>query len=175
MIKKVPTYDRCLVVDSNYMSKQVISSERAFVIWFKGNAEIISNHDVYFKLVNPDLQIKKPSIIKIKKYVNYYGKAALNRENIFKRDNYTCAYCPEGTEHKRDFLTIDHIIPKSKGGKDTWENLITACKGCNNLKADLSLKVFKKDFHVHPKKPHHLMMLKNVGYIYDEWKPYLFM
>ena len=166
-------YRKTLVLDSSYIPRSVISTERAFVISYKGNAEVISEHPESFKLVNPELDIAKPSIIRVFKYINVpYSKVALSRDNVFKRDNYECVYC--GCSNKRK-LTLDHLIPKAKGGKDTWENLVTACWRCNNEKADLTLEEWGRSAdEIQPYRPHHLMLMKQLDYIPKEWKPFLF-
>lgn len=163
-------YTKALVVDNTYTARSIITTERAFVIAYKGNAEIIHEHPENFKLVNPNLDIKKPSVIRVKKYIKLSDKVPLNRENIYKRDNYTCVYC--GEEDKKLF-TIDHVIPKAKGGQNTWDNLVTACKKCNSDKADLTLEEYGKDIPI-PKRPHYLMLMKQLKYIPQEWKFYLF-
>jgi len=164
-------YRKTLVIDTSYMAKSIITTERAFVISYKGNAEILATHPESFKLVNPELDIKKPSIIRVFKYVNnHVQKVPLTRVNIYKRDNYQCVYC--GNDNVKS-LTIDHVIPQSKGGPNTWDNLVTACKTCNGEKADLTLKEYGKKIP-HPKRPHYLMLMKQLDYIPEEWKPYLF-
>jgi 5-methylcytosine-specific restriction endonuclease McrA len=164
-------YNKCLVLDSSYIPRSIISTERAFVISYKGNADIVKAHPESFKLINPTLDIKKPSIIRVFKYVNkQITKVPLSRENVFKRDGYCCVYC--GDDHKKT-LTLDHVIPQSKGGKDSWENLVTACKKCNLQKSDLTLKEFGKEIP-QPRRPHYLMLMKQVTYIPKEWKDYLF-
>lgn len=164
-------YSKCLVVDTSYMPRSIITTERAFVISMKGNADVISNHPISFGLVNPKLKIFKPSIIKVRSYVNVpYHKVALTRENIYKRDNYECVYC--GANERKN-LTLDHVIPQSKGGPNTWENLVTACKSCNGQKADLTLEEYGKIIP-EPKRPHSLMLLKKAKYIPEEWEDYLF-
>ncbi len=71
-----------------------------------------------------------PSIIRLSKYVSLpFKTVVLNRKNLMLRDNHTCQYCG-----KKDQLTIDHVIPRSRGGKDTWQNMIVACHRCNHLK-----------------------------------------
>lgn len=164
-------YRKALVLDSSYMARSIISTERAFVISYKGNAEVIHEHPQSFKLVNPELDIKKPSVIRVHKYVNvHYGKVPLNRENIYKRDNYECVYCQEDD---RKLLTLDHVVPQAKGGKDTWDNLVTACKRCNGEKADLTLKEYGKEIPK-PQRPHYLMLMKKLDYIPQDWREYLF-
>ena len=163
---------KCLVVDSSYIARAVISTERAFVISYKGNAEVLEEYPEKFQLVNQELDIKKPSIIRVFTYVNLkIQKVPLTRHNIFKRDNYTCVYCGE---KNRKLLTLDHVIPQSKGGPNTWNNLVTACKKCNNEKDSLSLEEYGKKIPK-PYKPHYLMLMKRITEIPNEWKPYLFM
>lgn len=163
---------KTLVIDTSYIARSIVTTERAFVISYKGNADIIEEYDESFKLVNPHLDIKKPSIIKVRSYVDApFQKVALTRENVFRRDGYECVYC--GSDNKRT-LTIDHVVPQSKGGSNTWENLVTACKSCNHEKSDLTLKEFGKKIP-QPKRPHYLMLVKQMGEIPKEWKPYLFL
>lgn len=163
-------YEKTLVVDSSYIARSIISTERAFVISYKGNADIVAEHPETFGLVNPKLEINKPSIIRVHTYVNInFQKVALTRDNVFKRDGFECVYC--GDSNKKT-LTLDHVVPQSKGGPNTWDNLVTACKRCNNEKADLTLKEYGKEIPK-PQRPHYLMLLKKTNYIPDEWKPYL--
>ena len=164
-------YGKCLVLDSSFIPRSIISTERAFVISYKGNADIIHEHPESFKLINPELDIKKPSIIRVFKYVNQQiHKVPLNRENVFKRDGYCCVYC--GNDNRKT-LTLDHVVPQSKGGKDTWENLVTACKRCNGEKSDLTLEEYGKEIP-QPRRPHYLMLMKQMTHIPKEWDNYLF-
>jgi len=153
------------------MARSIISAERAFVISYKGNAEVIAEHPETFGLVNPELQINKPSIIRVFKYVKQnIHKVPLTRENVYRRDNYECVYC--GSSNQKS-LTLDHVIPQSKGGTDTWDNLVTACRPCNAEKADLTLEEYGKEIPS-PKRPHYLMLLKSINHVPEEWKPFLF-
>ena len=162
--------NKTLVLDSSYTPRGIISSLRAFVIVYKGNANVVYEHEEAFKLYNPELIIQKPSIIRVPKYLHTkHHKVPMTRNNIYKRDGFECVYCGEGETRQ---LTLDHVVPKSKGGPNTWENLVTACKKCNNEKADLSLEEWGKDIP-EPKRPHYLMLLRQVSHIPEEWKPYL--
>lgn len=163
-------YGKCLVLDSSFIPRSIISSERAFVISYKGNADVIYEHPESFKLINPELDFKKPSIIRVFKYVNQQiQKVPLNRENVFKRDNYCCVYCGDSN---RKTLTLDHVIPQSKGGKDSWDNLVTACRRCNSEKSDLTLEEYGKEIP-QPRRPHYLMLMRQTSYIPSEWEDYL--
>ena len=164
-------YQKALVVDSSFIARSVISTERAFVISYKGNAEVIAEHPETFNLVNPELIIYKPSIIRVFTYVKQnIQKVPLTRENVYRRDNYECVYC--GCSNQRT-LTLDHVIPQSKGGKDSWDNLVTACKSCNSEKADLTLEEYGKEIP-EPKRPHYLMLMKSMTHIPKEWETFLF-
>jgi hypothetical protein len=164
---------KCLVIDNSYMPRTIISTERAFAIVYKGNAEALFEYDKYFKLASSNtLKIKKPCVIRVFKYVNQpFHRIALTRQNVFKRDNHKCVYC---SETNKKLLTIDHVVPQSKGGPNTWENLVTACKSCNCEKDNLSLdewgKIIPKPF-----RPHYLMLVRNLGVIPEDWKNFLFL
>lgn len=165
-------YSKCLVVDSSYMPRSVITTERAYVISYKGNADIVVTHPESFKVVNPKLDIPKPSIIRVYTYVNVdFRKVPLSRENVYRRDNHECVYCGE---NNRKLLTLDHVVPQSKGGKNRWDNLVTACKKCNGEKSDLTLEEYGKKIP-DPKRPHHLMLMKQLHHIPKEWESYLFL
>ena len=164
-------YQKTLVVDSSFMARSIISTERAFVISYKGNAEVVAEHPETFGLVNPSLQIYKPSIIRVFQFVKQHiHKVPLTRENVYKRDNYECVYC--GYSNVK-MLTLDHVIPQSKGGKDSWDNLVTACRQCNGEKSDLTLEEYGKQIP-EPKRPHYLMLLKQLTDIPKEWETFLF-
>lgn len=178
-------FSQTLLLDSSFMPKDVVDSKRAFAIWYKyankdrsdhdfekkGNCEILHNHPAKFGLVKKEIEIFKPSVIRVKSYIPIsYSKVPLTRINIFKRDNWTCIYCGDTRKNR---MTVDHIIPQSKGGPNTWENMITACKKCNHEKSDLDLEEYGKEIII-PHRPHALMLLKKVKYIPYVWKKYLF-
>ena len=159
-----------LVLNQSYEPLQICNVKRAFLLVFKEKASIIEYMKNY-KLKTISREFPIPSIIRIEKYISikrFYIK--LSKENIFRRDQYVCQYC--GSTQKP--LTIDHIIPKVKGGLDSWPNLVTACQDCNNRKGDkdlieTSLKLLSK-----PNKPHRLHSLyAKIKNSPKEWKSYL--
>ncbi len=161
-----------LVLNQSYEALQICNVKRAIKLVLKEKASIIEHiKDIKLKSVTREFLI--PSIIRIERYIqiNRYS-IKLNKENIFKRDNYTCQYCGKNNQP----MTIDHIIPKIKGGKDSWINLVTACQSCNNKKGRRDLKETNLSLLIKPKKPHRLYslqskMIKNR----DEWKIYLYL
>ncbi|MGB9702325.1 MAG: HNH endonuclease [Candidatus Kapaibacteriota bacterium] len=95
----------------------------------------------------------------------------LTRKNIMKRDGMQCQYC--GKKHIQ--LTVDHILPKSRGGKDEWENLVTACYECNNKKGNRTPEEAGMKLLSIPKRPNPLSFIKNnLTARENSWKDYLF-
>ena len=89
-----------------------------------------------------------------------------------RRDDHKCQYCGK----KNVEMTVDHIIPKSKGGADSWENLVTACVKCNNIKGNRTPEEIGMKLHSKPRKPNHILFLKlAIGAMEDDWRPFLFM
>jgi 5-methylcytosine-specific restriction endonuclease McrA len=160
-----------LVLNQNYEPITICNVRRAVVLVFLGKAELISSVDnkcirtVYRTFVYP-------SIVRLSIFVRVpFKKIILSRKNILRRDNHRCQYCGSTTA-----LTIDHIIPKSRGGDETWENLVVACIKCNNRKSDRTPEEAKMVLWSKPKKPSHITFIKNfVGRVDEEWKPYLYM
>lgn len=114
-----------------------------------------------------------PSIIRLSYFVRVpYKRVVLTRKNILRRDSYKCAYCGRSDLP----LTIDHIVPRAKGGNDSWENLICACTICNNKKGDRTPLEASMELLYRPFKPSHIMFIKNVvGKLDENWKPYLYL
>ncbi|MEO8514303.1 MAG: HNH endonuclease [Ignavibacteria bacterium] len=150
----------------------ICNVQRAVVLLFLGKAELISSKDTK-KVRSVKSSFPFPTIVRLRIYIKVpYKKIVLSRKNILRRDNHKCVYC-----QRSDLaLTIDHIVPKSKGGDDTWENLVTACVKCNNKKGDHSPEEAKMPLLKKPSKPSHITFMKHfVGRVDEDWKPYLYM
>lgn len=115
---------------------------------------------------------KWPSVIRLNSYIKVpFRKIILSRKNILKRDGHKCVYCGRGDLP----LTLDHVLPRSRGGTDDWENLVAACLPCNNKKGDRTPEEANLTLRTIPYKPNHVMYMKNsVNRLEDSWKPYLF-
>lgn len=121
---------RCLVLDQSYLPIKVIGVYRAFVLHYFKNAELVKAHD---NLTIAGRSV--PSIIRINKSLSRLRfKIRPSSQNIYERDNRTCQYC--GKKMKKDESTLDHVIPKSKGGPFSFTNLVASCYSCNQFKAD---------------------------------------
>lgn len=118
-----------LVLNADGTPINMASFKQGYLLIHKGKAQVLAYEEN--QAINSEkLTFNKPVVIQLNKYVVMpYKKLNLSKTNIFKRDKHTCVYC--GSKEK---LTLDHIMPKSRGGKNTWENLVTACFPCNHRK-----------------------------------------
>ncbi len=160
-----------LVLNQSFQPMSITNARKAIILIFLGKAEIVEKDGEFIHSVNDRFPL--PSIVRLTRYIHVPQKRVmLTRKNIIKRDNHQCQYCGSRTAA----LTIDHVIPRVRCGKDTWENLVCACVKCNNKKGnrtpeDVGLKLLKK-----PKKPNHIFFIRySVGTIDTRWKPYLYM
>lgn len=119
---------KVLVLNASYEPLNITSWRRAVVLLLKGKAEQIEHNG---KMVSSDFPL--PTVIRLRSYVKIpYKEISLSRRNVLHRDSYTCQYCGD----RRHDLTIDHIVPRSRGGGDTWDNVVAACLKCNVKKGD---------------------------------------
>ena len=119
-----------LVLNQNYEPLNVCNARRAFVLVDRGKAEVLENNSGC--LHSPTHTFRLPSVIRLVYLIKRpRPQVRLTRKEIFSRDHYTCQYCGK---HTHD-LTLDHVVPRNKGGQHIWENLVSACKPCNHHKA----------------------------------------
>uniref|UniRef100_A0A7V4E329 HNH endonuclease n=1 Tax=candidate division WOR-3 bacterium TaxID=2052148 RepID=A0A7V4E329_UNCW3 len=164
--------EKVLVLNQDYEPLSISNVKRAVILIFLNKAECIVKKDG--KVIRAEkIEFPVPSVIRILKYINYRTQEVpLNRKNILKRDNYQCQYC--GT--KEAPMTVDHVIPKTRGGKDEWTNLVCACVKCNNKKGDRTLKEAGMKLLKKPRKPTRFHLMFANGKIPDvNWKKFLFL
>ena len=124
-----------LVLNQNYEPLNVCNHKRALVLLTRGKAEVLEHGHGWLR--STTTTFRHPSVIRLIYLIRRpRPKARLCRKEVFVRDGYTCQYC--GTRG-RD-LTLDHVIPRHRGGKHTWENLVTACRACNHRKGGKTLE-----------------------------------
>lgn len=158
-----------LVLNYDYQPIHITTWKRAVILILKQKAEVIeARPDRKLRTVRAEYPF--PSIIRLLRYVPVpYKHIPLTRQNIFRRDGFRCGYC--GTSHN---LTIDHIVPRSQGGDDTWENLITACESCNRRKGNRTPQQAGMQLLIRPRRPHYLLFwLRGAEEIDTSWRPYL--
>ncbi|MBC7741712.1 MAG: HNH endonuclease [Bdellovibrionaceae bacterium] len=125
---------KALVLNASYEPLRIISWQKALLMWFQDKVEILEYHTAFARSVND--AFKLPSVLRLKTYIRprKIDGVRFCRENVYIRDNYTCQYCAEKLPYKE--LTIDHVVPASHGGPKTWTNMVTACRKCNQTKAN---------------------------------------
>ncbi len=124
-----------LVLNASFEPIHICGVKRAIVLIVKGMAR--SEQDTPEVIRSPSTEFRVPAVIRLLHYVHIpYRKKAYSKKHLFLRDNYTCQYC--GTVAPPNELTLDHILPQSRGGKSVWENLVTSCKKCNTRKGDMT-------------------------------------
>ncbi len=160
-----------LVLNQDYQPLSVCSVQRSVKLLFLDKAEML--HEDPEKVIRTvDQEFSYPSVIRLRYYIRIpYSRIVLTRKNIMKRDRHICQYCGVKSD-----LTLDHVMPKSRGGKDTWENLVTACNKCNVKKGDRTPDEAKMPLKAKPYRPIHITFFQNLmGGVQEHWKPYLYM
>lgn len=160
-----------LLLNQNYEPMSVCGLKKAIILIYLGKAEVIEREAVVLHSVNSTMPV--PNVIRLYRFARApKRKILLNRKNLLIRDKHCCQYCGRRTLQ----MTIDHIIPKQFGGKDTWENLVIACMPCNNRKGNRTPEQAEMRLRTKPKRPNPFFFLQHmVGARHESWKPYLFM
>ncbi len=174
----MPSLDRLhkpvLVLNASYEPINICAARRALVLVLKGVAstEELSHSHVH----SARNTMAVPSVIRLLEYRRIpHQTRALSRKNILMRDRYSCQYCHKTLPSSE--LTLDHVVPRSRAGETTWENLVACCHHCNNRKgshtpeeAGMKLARMPRPFSLHTSR--HLMRLLAKGD--DRWRKYLF-
>jgi 5-methylcytosine-specific restriction endonuclease McrA len=137
-----------LVLNQNYEPLNVCNARRAVVLLQRGKAEVVEEGERIIRTVMRAFSI--PSVIRMVYFVKRPRPSArLCRREVFARDGYRCQYCG----HRTRDLTLDHVIPRSRGGNHSWENLTSACKSCNHRKAGRTPIEARMRLRTKPQKP----------------------
>ncbi|RMD86100.1 MAG: HNH endonuclease [Candidatus Dadabacteria bacterium] len=145
-----------LLLNASYEPLMVISWQKAVTLFFMGKVEVIEEYDQDIRSVS--IVIKAPAVVRLLRYVKRRTvRPALSRVNVFARDNFECQYC--GAKLQSKIATIDHVIPKSRGGTTCWTNVVTCCMKCNRKKGGKTPKEANMPLRKKPKEPHWLPVL----------------
>lgn len=160
---------KVLVLNASYEPLNITSWRRAVVLLLKGKAEQVEHNG---KCVYAGFPL--PTVIRLRYYVRIpYKEIPLTRRNILERDRHTCQYC----HYRGEQLTLDHVIPRSRGGGDTWENMVAACVRCNVKKGSRTPKEANMPLPYPPRRPYsslHFEIVKNIkGDRNQEWRKYV--
>lgn len=170
--RSVSLNSKVLVLNQSYEPISVCTAKKALLLLFLTKAELVEQRTASAVRTSREAY-PFPSVIRLSAYLRMpFKKIELSRKNILRRDGFQCQYC--GT--KQPPLTVDHIIPRSRGGPDQWDNLTSACIKCNNRKGSRTPEEAGMPLLSLPRKPHHVLFLKHyAGKVDETWRPYLFM
>ena len=164
-----------LVLNASYEPINICGARRALVLVLKGIARTEEEHGLTLHAQRS--RIAMPSVIRLLEYRRIpHQTRALSRKNILLRDRNTCQYC--GVVLPSSELTLDHVVPRSRGGNSTWENLVACCHACNRKKGnrllheidDMTLQREPKPFSLHTSR----QIMRMLGRGDDRWRKYLF-
>jgi 5-methylcytosine-specific restriction endonuclease McrA len=160
---------RVLVLNLDHSPVAVVSPQKAIVLLLMEKASCLSAYEL-LQIRTVSHSFNYPAVICLNHYKNIpYRGVMLNRMNLFKRDKGECQYC--GSKRQ---LTIDHVIPRSKGGKSNWMNLVTACHRCNVIKGDKTPEQRGLSLKSQPFRPTLSFFLAEYAErSAEEWLPYL--
>lgn len=130
----------------------VVDWQMAVKLLYLNKVIVIKEYDDWI-VRSQRLELKVPSIIMTKRYIRPRQRVLFNRKMVYLRDNYTCQYC--GDQFQAKDLTLDHVKPKSRGGRSSWSNLVTCCGTCNWLKGAKVIEPLTV-----PKEPNYWQMVK---------------
>ena len=156
----------------SYFPLSLWSWQEAVKAAFLGRVNIVSEYEEVVH--SPSFAMNLPSVISLKDYVHLDRRPAFTRFNVFLRDRFRCQYCGVLIEAKE--ITCDHVIPRSRGGQTTWENVVAACHRCNVKKGDRLPEEVGMRLFLPPARPSHLPTLSAPRYpqgIPDSWRAYL--
>jgi len=160
---------RVLVLNTTYEPLNVCSARRALVLLFKDKAEVVQQSAAVYHSERSSFAI--PNIIRLRDYVAVPRGAArrLSRRAVFARDRHRCQYC--GSDRR---LTVDHVVPRSKGGAHAWENVVTSCAPCNLRKGDRTPAGADMRLARRPRPPEPVsFVFMYRDDVHDSWLPYL--
>jgi len=163
-----------LLLNATYEPLRVISWQRAVVMVMQDMAEIVERGDGEIR--SPSVSVPMPDVVRLTRFVKvpYRARIPLNTRNVLARDRHMCGYCDTRAK------TMDHIVPRSRGGQHRWENVVAACIKCNNDKDDLLLSELQDRFggdrwtlKVEPFVPKGDLMIAWGVMPKESWVPYL--
>lgn len=164
-----------LVLNASFEPLQIVTWQRAIQLLFQGKVEVIEESDKEVHSVR--LTIRVPAVLRLLEYVPLKKRKQIvrfSRTNVFIRDQHRCQYC--GNSFNKSHLTLDHVRPVVQGGGKSWENIVTACKPCNQKKGGRTPHQAKMDLVRTPFRPNWLpatAIRMTVSKTPDRWKIYM--
>lgn len=159
---------RALVLNATYEPLSIVSARRAVVLVLDGKADVLHGTGEQWRAERVCAAV--PSVVRLRYFVRapFHRRAPLSRRAVFLRDGGACQYCGRRAE------SIDHVVPRSKGGAHAWENVVAACGRCNTTKRDRLLEETSMRLRQRPQVPRDLSWVTvSVGHVPEPWTAYL--
>jgi 5-methylcytosine-specific restriction endonuclease McrA len=166
---------RTLLLNNAYQPHKILSWQDAITMYFTGKTEIVVSYEGNDnRIAAPSLVMQIPAVMALKRYVKPFKHGVkFSRINVFQRDKFQCQYC--GHKFVASDLTFEHVIPRHRGGKTVWENIVASCRPCNGRKAHRTPEEAGMRLLSKPHKPYSLPLTPPViasGPIPAEWHGY---
>ncbi|GAC1395994.1 MAG: HNH endonuclease [Pyrinomonadaceae bacterium] len=163
-----------LVLNSSYEPINICTVRRAVVLIFKGAARVEAHNG--HMIHSARMTLHAPSVIRLTEYVHIpFKNRSLSRKNIILRDDSTCQYCAKHLPPSD--LTLDHVLPRSRGGESSWDNLVACCKKCNHRKGNRTPEESDMNLMRRPRAfslPINRQIMRYLGRADETWRKYLF-
>ncbi|GAA1368470.1 HNH endonuclease [Brevibacterium luteolum] len=160
---------KTLVLNAGYEPMSIVSFRRAIILVLAGKATVLAA-DSCVQVRSETLSLEQPSVILLTRYVRPPSGASvtLSRRGVLRRDDATCAYC------RGHANTVDHVLPRSRGGGNTWQNLVACCRSCNNEKGDRTPEEMGWSLPFTPGPPRTgRFWLRELDNPAEQWRPFL--
>jgi len=147
-----------LLLNADYRPADVLNWKDAISLMMRDTSRLVLPYEDWV-VRSPSVSINVPAVLVLQRYVKTHRQVRFSRTNIYIRDDFTCQYCGKSVERDElrvSDLSFDHVVPSSRGGKTTWENIITSCKPCNKRKADRLPKEADMPLLSKPYLPQHI-------------------
>lgn len=164
-----------LLLNASYEAMRIITWQKAMVLWLSEKVEVIEFHDLRINSARATFPI--PSVIRLKSYISTmaFRRVRYSKQNVYLRDGHVCQYCGKRCSSKE--LTIDHVIPLSKQGPENWDNVVTACRHCNQRKGNRTPVTAGMPLLREPEAPHWMtpieLELQGDATVPQLWQHYL--
>jgi 5-methylcytosine-specific restriction endonuclease McrA len=146
---------RTLLLTPHYTPHKVIPWQAAICLLYLGKVEVLEEYDELLR--SPTVEMRTPAVVRLRRGLGALKRGVkVSRQNVFARDRFRCGYC--GRPGAFEELTYDHVVPRARGGKTVWENVVTACRACNSKKGDRTPEQAAMPLLVRPHKPKTLPM-----------------